>query len=207
MFQTEINHFLQSFATEELTAFMRLITSFGYGTFFLVFLLLLLVTVDFKKVVLLFVLLSCTTVITLFLKVQFDLPRPFHVDNTLLLLDGQLPDQTTFNLSKRGATSFWAALPTDVLSVTRQAAIVENGFPSGHASIAIVFWGALAILFQKRWLSILSLFLMILIPFSRIYLGVHFLADVLGGVVLGALLLAVFYRFVRHHQTPSDLVK
>jgi membrane-associated phospholipid phosphatase len=173
MFQTEVNHIIQSFATEELTAFMRLVTSFGYGTFFALFLFFLLFLVDYRKVVLLFVLLVCTTVITLSLKAYFNLPRPFHVDNTVERLDGRLPDHQTFNLTRGGAASFWAALPTEVLAETRQSNSVHHGFPSGHASIAIVFWGALALLFQKKWLSILSVTMMVLIPFSRIYLGVH----------------------------------
>jgi membrane-associated phospholipid phosphatase len=204
MFQTEVNHFVQSFASTELTAFMRLVTSFGYGTFFVLFLIFLLLTVDFKKVAFLFLLLSCTTIVTLSLKAYFNMPRPYHVDHTLERLDGRLPDNVAFHLSGRGAASFWAVLPPEVLTVTRQATSINNGFPSGHASIAIVFWGALALLFQKRWLSILSATLMVLIPFSRIYLGVHFLADVIGGIILGAVLLAVFYALVLHPEKRSD---
>jgi membrane-associated phospholipid phosphatase len=163
--------------------------------------------VDYKKVVLLFVLLACTTVITLSLKAYFNLPRPFHIDNTLERLDGRLLDEQPFNVAGRGATSFWAMLPPEVLTLTRQTKNIQNGFPSGHASIAIVFWGALALLFQKRWLNILSVTMMVLIPFSRIYLGVHFLADVIGGVVLGALLLAGFYRLAMHPEKRTYFFK
>ncbi|MEM6316113.1 MAG: phosphatase PAP2 family protein [Bacteroidota bacterium] len=196
MFQTEINHFVQSFASDGLTAFMRFITALGYMEFFMLFLLILLFTIHFKKGFLLFMVLIWTGAITFFFKDHFDLPRPFHVDNTLQLLDGQLGDRETFDFVKRGATTFWGSLPADVLAVTRQNEQVANGFPSGHSSVAIAFWGALALLFKRRWLTILCGALMTLIPLSRIYLGVHFLADVLGGIALGAIILGVFYWIV-----------
>jgi len=191
MFQTEINHFLQSFASDGLTTFMRIITALGYPTFLMVFLLVLLFAVNFKKTFLLFLVLLWTVVFTFFFKEYFDLPRPFHVDNTLLFLDGQLPDEATFNFSKRGATSFLGLLPADVVEVTRQAEHLENGFPSGHTSGAIALWGALALLFRNRWVRLGCAALMILIPLSRMYLGVHFLADVLGGIFLGVVILGI----------------
>ncbi len=200
MFQTEINHFFQSFASDGLTVFMKFITTLGYMEFFMLFLIILLLAIDFKKAFLMFMVLIWTGAITFFFKEYFNLPRPFHVDNTIQLLDGQLPDETTFNFSKRGATSFWAGLPSDVLAEIRQVEGVQHGFPSGHSSIAIAFWGALAFLFRKKWVIGLSIALMLLIPLSRIYLGVHFLADVLGGITLGAIILAAFYWLVLKPQ-------
>lgn len=196
MFQTEINHYFQSFASDGLTAFMRLITTLGYMEFFMLFLIILLLAINFKKAFLMFMVLIWTGAITFFFKDYFDLPRPFHVDNTVQRLDKQLPGDAAFDFSKRGATSFWEGLPADVLAVTRAADGVENGFPSGHSSIAIAFWGALAFLFKKRWVTFLCASLMLLIPFSRLYLGVHFLADVIGGVLLGGIILAAFYFII-----------
>lgn len=208
MFQTEINHFFQSFASDNLTSFMRFITGLGYMEFFMLFLITLMLAINFKKGFLMFMVLLWTAAITFFFKDYFDLPRPFHVDNTVQLLDGDLPDHASFEFSKRGATSFWEPLPEDVLVVTRQSAGVENGFPSGHSSIAITFWAALALLYRKRWLWLVSIALMLLIPFSRIYLGVHFLADVLAGIALGGILLGVFYKlFLQPNKLSSFLEK
>ena len=208
MFQTEINHFFQSFASDGLTSFMQLITTLGYMEFFMLFLIILLLGIDFKKAFLMFMVLTWTGAITFFFKDYFNLPRPFHVDNTIQLLDGQLPGEATFDFSKRGATSFWAGLPAEVLAEIRQAEGVEHGFPSGHSSIAIAFWGALAFLFRKRWVVGLSIALMLLIPLSRIYLGVHFLADVLGGITLGAIILAAFYWIIlKPEQLNAFLAK
>lgn len=207
MFQTEFNHFFQSFASDELTLFMRFVTALGYQEFFLLFLLILLLAVDFKKAFILFMVLLWTAAITFFLKDYFDLPRPFHVDNTLELLDGKLPDGATFEFSNRGAKSFWEVLPADVVKATRQSEDVKNGFPSGHSSIAIAFWGALALLYRKRWISLISILLMVLIPISRIYLGVHFLADVISGVTLGALILGAFYLIILKPNKLSSFLK
>ena len=66
------------------------------------------------------------------------------------------------------------------------------GLPSGHAQNAVVLWGTMAICFRKAWLWAVAILLMVLIGFSRIYLGVHFPTDVLGGWVVGAVLLGIY---------------
>lgn len=75
-------------------------------------------------------------------------------------------------------------------------------FPSGHATISVVFFGLLVFFFHtaipnraKRWAFIVaSVFLILLIGFSRIYLNVHWVSDVLAGYLLGALILATSFR-------------
>jgi membrane-associated phospholipid phosphatase len=67
-------------------------------------------------------------------------------------------------------------------------------FPSGHVVLATCFWGILALYgWIPRWVagSIIAL-----VMFSRVYLGVHYVGDVLAGLVIGLLWLAVFYRWV-----------
>ena len=63
------------------------------------------------------------------------------------------------------------------------------GAPSGHAQNAVVVWGRLAIGIQRKWFWGVAIAFMFLISLSRIYLGVHFLHDVLLGWLFGALLL------------------
>ena len=70
------------------------------------------------------------------------------------------------------------------------------GFPSGHSQSAVVVWGAVASYAHKRWVWAVAILLMVLIGFSRIYLGVHFPTDVLGGWTLGAILLIVYIFLV-----------
>ncbi|GEM_PF-6222584 len=75
-----------------------------------------------------------------------------------------------------------------------------ESFPSGHAAEATVFWGYLAFTLRKRWFSILSIVTVILVSFSRIYLGVHFLRDVLGGMVLGLFVLLTAFSLMRYWE-------
>ena len=67
-----------------------------------------------------------------------------------------------------------------------------GGFPSNHTQGAVVVWGYLATQFRRRWLWILAILLMVLIPLSRVYLGMHFPTDLLGGYVLGAGVLLLY---------------
>lgn len=71
----------------------------------------------------------------------------------------------------------------------------SNGFPSGHTQGAVVVWGYLASVFRKTWFWILAVLLIVLIPMSRIYLGVHFPTDLMGGYIIGIALLSFYLVF------------
>jgi membrane-associated phospholipid phosphatase len=70
------------------------------------------------------------------------------------------------------------------------------GLPSGHAQLVVVFWGLIASWIDRRWFWCLAALIMISMGFSRIYLGVHFISDVVVGWVLGVLTLLLFLRHV-----------
>ena len=64
-------------------------------------------------------------------------------------------------------------------------------FPSGHTANAVVTWGLLALLARsrRRLLSGIAVFLAVTVGLSTIYLGTHWVSDVLAGWVAGALVL------------------
>jgi len=60
-----------------------------------------------------------------------------------------------------------------------------HAFPSGHVTASMAFFGVL--FFANRRVAVACLPIPILIGFSRIYLGAHYLSDVVCGVILGIL--------------------
>lgn len=81
----------------------------------------------------------------------------------------------------------------DVMDIAAQG----YSFPSGHSSNAVTLYGSLAAHERKRRvLWVLAIALPLLVGFSRVFVGVHYPTDVLGGWVLGVLvvLLVPFLR-------------
>lgn len=62
-----------------------------------------------------------------------------------------------------------------------------NGFPSGHAQQSTAFWSSLALAYRGT-MAAAAVVMIVLVALSRVYLGVHFLGDVLGGAAIGLLL-------------------
>jgi membrane-associated phospholipid phosphatase len=65
------------------------------------------------------------------------------------------------------------------------------GIPSGHASDSLAVGGYLAYHAKKNWFWVVTSFVIFFIGLSRLYLGVHFLHDVLFGWLIGASVLWV----------------
>jgi undecaprenyl-diphosphatase len=79
-----------------------------------------------------------------------------------------------------------------------------HSFPSGHVAAATLLYGAIMVLAWRRMSAgatrivvVVTLFLLVqLISLSRIYLGVHYLTDVMAAQLLGALWIAFSFTAV-----------
>jgi len=69
------------------------------------------------------------------------------------------------------------------------------GIPSGHAQNAVSVLGIIAARVRKPWVWLVALVLMFFIGFSRLYLGVHYVHDVMVGWLIGGMLLWGFVQF------------
>lgn len=84
--------------------------------------------------------------------------------------------------------------------------VASSSFPSGHSLSAVVVYGGLAYILGKFYVNKKKIFLglglglSLLIGFSRLYLGVHYLSDVIAGLALGAwaLFLGIYFYEVRY---------
>lgn len=68
------------------------------------------------------------------------------------------------------------------------------GMPSGHAQSAAAFWGLLATFSRRPGVWALCVLMIAGISVSRIYFGVHFPSQIVAGLALGLVLVAVFLR-------------
>jgi undecaprenyl-diphosphatase len=115
-------------------------------------------------------------------------------------------------LNKALKEIFGRIRPEDVLPLVQESG---HAFPSGHSVTSMAFYGMLLVLVQTRMedrkkakaLSIVLVLLIALIGPSRIYLGVHYPTDILGGwaegifVATGIYMLA--WRFFPRHLLNS----
>ncbi|MGC8572344.1 MAG: phosphatase PAP2 family protein [Candidatus Micrarchaeia archaeon] len=77
-------------------------------------------------------------------------------------------------------------------------------FPSNHAS---VLTGVIPFLNKYRILQILYIIWLILVLFGRVYLGVHYLTDVIAGIILSIIVSAAVYNYKEMFYLLSKKVK
>ena len=162
----EFLRFLESIRTPVGDALMSFITLFGEETLFIVLALVFFWCIDKKRGF--YLLFSCFTgtVCIQFLKMTFRIPRPWVLD----------PNFTIVESAREAATGY--------------------SFPSGHTQCAAGLWGGIARSAKKRAVQIGGTALVLLVGFSRMYLGVHTPLDVLVSLAIALVVLFALYFVV-----------
>ncbi len=120
-----------------------------------------------------------------------------------------LADQTSVHLFKE---VFERLRPCHELALKETVHLVNGrcggmyGFVSSHAANTFAVAMLLLLIIRKGWFTALMLIWAAIVSYSRIYLGVHYPGDVLGGAVLGVLCGLVVYLFFSWtvQQLPSS---
>jgi membrane-associated phospholipid phosphatase len=196
MFQTYINHFFQSFANEFTIAFMKLVSAFGTMPAYLAIIFILMFGWDLKKGIITIHIMLWVNLTNNFLKEFFHLPRPVDIDGSLTPFanDYNHIQLDTLNHSPDG---FFKPIAPEIIDACNQSGIVSPGFPSGHVAGAAAIWPSLAWLTQKRWIGWFAIPFIILTMISRLFLGVHFFADVCGGLANGIFITILAYYLLK----------
>jgi len=141
-----------------LNEFMLAVTTLGEETAFLVIALIVFWCVDKKKGYYVMAVGFMGTIINQILKLACRVPRPWVQD----------PNFTILEQAREAAAGY--------------------SFPSGHTQTAVGTFGSIAAFTEKKRLRYTCILMAALVGFSRMYIGVHFLSDVLVGAGMACML-------------------
>ena len=174
----ELIKVIQRMESPVLTTILKAVTVLGTELFYVPAILFIFWWVDEKRGLRFGILIMVTAWINSFLKDLLKQPRPFNIEPSLGL-----------------------------------ASESSYGAPSGHAQQSLVFWTALAAWISQRWkeekperkrliIWAAAIFIILLIAFTRLYLGVHFPTDLFAGWILAGIILAVYFILGPRLQKP-----
>jgi membrane-associated phospholipid phosphatase len=85
--------------------------------------------------------------------------------------------------------------------------VTEWSFPSGHAQHGATMWLGLAAELGQTWAWIVASVITTGVASSRVYLGVHYIRDVLAGVIVGLLMIVYFRWLAMRDDTDPPLTR
>ena len=97
----------------------------------------------------------------------------------------------------------WVLDPDFTIVESARAAATGYSFPSGHTQNAVGTFGAIAVTAKRRWVRWVCIALIVLVPFSRMYLGVHTPKDVGVAFALALLLLVALWPAFRSNDAQA----
>lgn len=169
----EFLYFLESIRVPGLNEFMLLVTKLGEETAFLVAALIVFWCVDKGHGYYVMTVGFLGTMANQFLKQWFRVPRPWVLDENFTILES-----------------------------AREAA-AGYSFPSGHSQSAVGTFGALANTAKNKWVKGICIAVCVLVPLSRMYIGVHTPSDVLVGAGMACALVWLLKKPVLGHSDKA----
>lgn len=166
----KILYLLESLRFPALNKLMLLITQLGEETAFLVAAMIVFWCVDKKKGYYVMAVGFFGTLLNQFFKLVFRIPRPWVADPNFTIVEGAVEAATGFS------------------------------FPSGHSTSSVGTFGAIGYASGNPVVKWICYGVCALVPFSRLYLGVHTPADVLMGAALSVVIIRVLSPMVRQHS-------
>lgn len=157
---------LESIRVPGLNELMLAITYLGDEIAFLVAALIMFWCVDKRKGYYILSVGFLGTIANQFMKLFFRVPRPWHLD----------PDFTILEQAREGAGGY--------------------SFPSGHSQSAVGTFGGIAYITKNKVIRVLCIAICILVPFSRMYIGVHTPLDVIVGSAMAVALIFVMHPLI-----------
>ena len=173
----ELLYFLEQLRTPLGDTFFSLITNFGGETLFIVAGLFFFWCIDKFEGYYLLSVGLSGTVINQFLKLWFRIPRPWVKD----------PEFTIVESARAEATGY--------------------SFPSGHTQSSVGMFGAMAKWSKNRLLRVICIALCVLVPLSRMYLGVHTPADVGVSIVVALSLVFGVYPLIKKGMEEPKIMR
>lgn len=98
----------------------------------------------------------------------------------------------------------WVKFPDEIITL-RQNTATGYSFPSGHSTTAAALYGGVRKISEKKWIKVICLFLIILVPLSRVYLSCHWPLDVIFGLILGLLFSLLLPYFISIYEDDKKL--
>lgn len=160
-------YWLESIRNPVLDSVMSVITEIGGEAVFMIVALAIYWCISKKEGYYLLIVGFVGTILSQFLKLFFQIPRPWVKD----------PKFTTVGSAREGATGY--------------------SFPSGHTQNVVGTFGGVARWQKQVWLRIVCIVLIALTAFSRMYLGVHTPMDVGFSFLITAALVFLLYPIVK----------
>lgn len=167
---------LESIRTPWLDTVMVAITHLGEETVFMVAALFVFWCVSKRHGYYLLAIGFAGTVLNQFLKLLFRIPRPWVLDSDFTIVESARAQATGYS------------------------------FPSGHSQNAVGTFGGIARFTRRKWVRAAAIVVAVLVPLSRMYLGVHTPLDVGVAAVIAVALVFALYPLMERSDSRHGVM-